>query len=227
MLSATRHRTICLLAVALLACALSMPALAQTPAPAPAPTLIDQLTGSDTPAGIDVAALRQQATERVQARADPVATRRPPITSQFLKLPHLDFNAVFDPDTAVIRPQSYQTIGRIADALTDPKLLPYTFLIVNHTESGGSRAANLLLSQRRADAIRTALVNSFKVSARRLQALGLGEEQLADVVRPAAPTNVRTQIVTIGKVPPPPAPAQPAAAAPAKKSPAAGAKKRQ
>ena len=226
MLLATRRRRVCLLALVWLACAWSMPtALAQTAAPAP--TLIDQLTGSDTPVDIDVAALRPQAAARIQARADAVPVRRPPIASQLQKLPHFDFNAVFDPDTSVIRPQSYQTIGRIADALSDPRLLPYTFLIVNHTESGGNRAANLLLSQRRADAIRTILIVSFKISPRRLQALGLGEEQLADAARPTAPANVRTQIATIGKVPPPPAPTQPAAASPAKKGPAAGAKKRQ
>jgi OOP family OmpA-OmpF porin len=222
MLSATRPLRASLLAVAFLGCAWSMPrALAQTAAPAP--TLIEQLTGSDTPVDIDVAALRQQAADRIQARADPVPARRPPIAPQLLKLPHFDFNAVFDPDTAVIRPQSYQTIGRLADALSDPRLLPYIFLIVNHTESGGNRTANLALTQRRADAIRIILINSFKISARRLQALGLGEEQLGDAARPTAPANVRTQFVTIGKVPPPPP--QPAAAAPAKKG--AAAKKRQ
>ena len=222
---AARRRRIALFALALLWSSWLTPALAQTAAPTPA--LTDQLTGSDTPASIDVAALRQQATDRIQARVDAAATRRPPLAPQLLKLPHFDFNAVFDPDTAVIRPQSYQAIGRIADALSDPKLLPFTFLIVNHTESGGNRAANLLLSQRRADAIRTILINSFKISSRRLQALGLGEEQLGDAAHPNAPANIRTQIVTIGKVPPPAAPAQPAAAAPAAKKGQGASKKRQ
>jgi hypothetical protein len=42
-------------------------------------------------------------------------------------------------------------------------------------------------------------VNTFKVSPKRLQALGLGEEQLQDVNRPASPANARVQIIVIGK----------------------------
>ena len=161
-----------------------------------------------------------------QSRADATAAKRPPIAPQLLKLPQFDFNVVFDPDTAVIRPQSYQVIGRIADAMSDPKLLPYTFLVVNHTVATGGRAANLTLSQRRADAIRAVLAGSFKISPRRLQALGLGEEQLQDSSRPASEANARAQIVTIGQVAAVVS-NQPAASSvpPAKKSPAL--KKRQ
>jgi outer membrane protein OmpA-like peptidoglycan-associated protein len=100
----------------------------------------------------------------------------------------------------VIRPQSYQTIGRIADALSDPMLQPYTFLVIDHTEATGRRDANLTLSQRRAESIREVLAGTFKISPKRLQALGLGEEQLQDSSRPTSLANVRAQIVTIGKV---------------------------
>lgn len=222
-----RHGIGLLLAVASLAFALlTQQAAAQTAAPAS--NLVDQLAGSETPADIDVAALRQQAADRIQSRADAVALRRPPIAPQLLKLPRFDFNVVFDPDTSVIRPQSYQVIGRIADALSDPKLLPYAFLVINHAEATGARAANLTLSQRRADAIRAILAGSFKISPRRLQALGLGEEQLLqESSRPTSQASVRTQLVAIGKVPAAVS-NQPAAgsALPAKKGPAAASKKR-
>lgn len=168
---------------------------------APAPSLVDQLAGLETPADIEVTALRDQAADRVQSRADATALRRPPIAPQLQKLPQLDFNVAFDPDESVIRPQSYQTIGRIADALSDPKLLPYAFLVVNHTVATGGRAANLALSQRRANAIRLVLTGSFKISPRRVLALGLGEEQLQDSSRPTSEVNVRTELVTIGKLP--------------------------
>jgi OOP family OmpA-OmpF porin len=227
MWSASRHHRIVLLAVASLALALpTWPAPAQTATPAPA--LTDQLIGPETPAEIDYAALRQQAADRIKSRADPAAAKRPPIAPQLMKLPHVDFNVVFDPDTAVIRPQSYQMIGRIADALSDPKLQPYSFLVITHTIGGGNRAENLALTQRRADAIRTVLAVSFKISPRRLHALGLGEEQLQDSARPTAEANLRTQLVSIGKLPPP-APTQPAAGSvpPGKKGAAAKSKKRQ
>ena len=124
---------------------------------------------------------------------------------------------MFDQDSSLIRPASYQTIGSIADALTDPKLRPYRYLIVDHVESAGRRDHNLILSQRRAESIRDVLVNTFKVSPKRLQALGLGEEQLQDVNRPASPANARVQIIAIGKFETAD-PAKPAAAAPKRPS---------
>lgn len=215
------HRAL-VFAVASLAAAMPL-ARAQT-APAQAVNLVERLTGPDTPASaFDVAALRQRAADRVKARADAAAQRRPPIAPQLAQLPQIEFSVVFDPDTSIIRPQSYQAIGLIADALTDPKLRPYVFLVVDHTESGGNRNDNLTLSQKRADAIRLVLVNGFRVAPLQLQALGLGEEQLLDASKPSAPANARVQIVALGTVPPQ-EPAEPAAKQPAKKSPA---KKRQ
>ncbi len=166
--------------------------------------------------------MRQQAAERIKARADAQPQKRPPIAPQLSKLPQIRFEIVFDQDSSLIRPASYQTIGSIADALTDPKLRPYRYLIVDHVESAGRRDHNLILSQRRAESIRDVLVNTFKVSPKRLQALGLGEEQLQDVNRPASPANARVLIVAFGKF----ETAEPAKpAAPAQKGPA-GAKKK-
>ena len=48
-------------------------------------------------------------------------------------------------------------------------MLGHKFLIVGHTASGGRRDFNLTLSQRRADVIRDVLVNTFKVSSKRLR----------------------------------------------------------
>ena len=194
------RRGIGLLAVASIAFALpTQPVRAQTAAPAS--SLVDQLVGSATPADIDVAALRQQAIERIKSKADATALKRPQIAPQLLKLPQFNFDVAFDPDSSLIRPKSYETMGRIADALSDPKLLLYTFLVIDHTAAIGRREANLTLSQRRADSIREVLAGTFKISPKRLQALGLGEEQLQDSSRPTSPANVRAQIVTIGEVP--------------------------
>jgi OmpA-OmpF porin, OOP family len=194
------RRGIGLLAVASIAFALPTQRVRAQTAP-PASSLVDQLVGSETPADIDVAALRQQAVDRIKSRADATASKRPLIAPQLLKLPQFNFDVAFDPDSSLIRPQSYQTIGRIADALSDPRLLLYTFLVIDHTEATGRRDANLTLSQRRADSIREVLAGTFKISPKRLQALGLGEEQLQDSSRPTSPANVRAQIVTIGEVP--------------------------
>ena len=68
-------------------------------------------------------------------------------------------------------------------------------------------------------------MNTFKVSPKRLQALGLGEEQLQDVNRPAAPANARVQIVAFGKFETDD-PAKPATSAAGQKGAAAKKKKR-
>jgi OOP family OmpA-OmpF porin len=195
------------------------PARAQ--ATAPAENLVDQLARPETTPEIDIAALRQQALERPKSKATAQPLNRPPLVPELLKLPQVTFDVLFDPDSSIIRPGSYRTLGRIADTLTDPALLPYRFLIVGHTESGGRRDHNLIVSQRRADAIRDVLVTTFKISAKRLQTLGLGEEQLRDAARPPAATNRRIQVVSLGKMP---EPSESPAPPPAKKPPPPGKK---
>jgi outer membrane protein OmpA-like peptidoglycan-associated protein len=167
---------------------------------------------------LDVPALRQQVTERSKMRGknEPPPQKRPPIAPDINKLPTFNFDIAFDVDTPIVQPESYQTVGRIADAMVHSSLLPYTFLVVGHIEANGKREANAILSQRRADAIREILVNTFKISAKRIQSVGLGEEQLLDSARPTAPVNNQIQVMTLAKIPESEAPA---AAAPAKKQP--------
>ncbi len=167
------RRDVALLVAALIGFA-ALPALAQAPAGATSEDWIKRLAGLDTAPDLDPAELKQQAADRVKAKAEPVPSKRPALAPQLLKLPQFVAEIQFDDDTAVARPDSYRTLGRIADALTHPSMLNYKFLIVGHTASGGRRDFNLALSQRRADAIRDILVNTFKVSPKRLQAIGLG-----------------------------------------------------
>jgi OOP family OmpA-OmpF porin len=182
-----------------LICFSATPSLAQ--APVTTDKLIERLSGQETAVDLDVAALKQQAAERVRLKTDPQPVKRPLIAPQLLKLPQLLVDIKFDADSPIIRPESYQLVGQLADALTHPSLQTSRFLIVGHTDATGRRDHNLTLSQRRADAIRDALVNTFKVSPKRLQAIGLGEEQLRDAVRPAAPINQQLDVMTVGKMP--------------------------
>jgi len=181
--------------------------------------IVSQLSQFDTAPDLDVAALRQSVLDKSRSRArnEPEPSKRPPIVPEILNLPTFTVDIHFDTDTPIVRPDSYQAVGRIADALVNAPLLPYTFLIVGHSDSNGRREANAILSQRRADAIRDVLVNTFKISSKRLQSLGLGEEQFVDQARPTSPANLQIQIVTIGKLAesasqtpaaPPPAPSK-------------------
>jgi len=207
-------------ALALAALLAQAPVRAQTAAPT-RDDIVARLNHFEQAPELDLAALKQQVMERAKTRIknDPGPVNRPLIAPDLAKLPAFNAQIQFDEDTPIIQPPSYQTVGRIADAMVHASLLPYTFLIVGHVESNQkTREANAILSQRRADAIRDVLVNTFKISTKRLQPIGLGEEQLLDRPRPTSAVNGQLQIMTLAKIPD-----EPAAAAPAK--PAAAAKK--
>jgi OmpA-OmpF porin, OOP family len=179
----------------------SIPVRAQT-----APTrddIIAQLNRFEAAADINLPSLRQQVLERARSRSknEPPPQKRPPIAPELTGLPSFNADIRFDVDTPIVLPESYQTVGRIADAMVHSSLLPYTFLIVGHIDATGKRESNVLLSQRRADAIRDILINTFKISAKRLQSVGLGEEQLLDPAHPNAPVNDQMQILTVAKLP--------------------------
>jgi OOP family OmpA-OmpF porin len=192
------------------------PSRAQAPAAAPArDDIVNALSHFDTGPDLDIAALKQKITERSKMRGknEPEPAKRPPIVPELKDLPTFNVAIQFDVDTPIILPDSYETVGRIADALVNAPLLAYSFLIVGHSDANGKREANVILSQRRADAIRDVLVNTFKISAKRVTSLGLGEEQFIDQAHPASPVNLQIQIVTVAKVPDQEPPAQPAAPA--------------
>jgi len=186
--------------------------------------IIKQLDHFETAPSLDLPTLRTQTQERskIRSRNEPPPSKRLPIAPELMSLPALNVDIQFDTDTPIVRPDSYQTVGRIADAMVHASLLPYSFLIVGHTEANGKRESNVTLSQRRADAIRDILANTFKISIKRLQTIGLGEEQVLDPAHPTATVNQQVQIFTVAKTPQ----EAPASVAPSKPSAAAAPKRR-
>jgi outer membrane protein OmpA-like peptidoglycan-associated protein len=75
--------------------------------------------------------------------------------------------------------------------VNDPALQNLRFLIAGHTDSSGSDACNMALSQRRADAVVTYLVDKG-VAPGRLVAKGFGESDPLDG-RPDDPANRRVE----------------------------------
>lgn len=128
----------------------------------------------------------------------PMTTDRSTIAQKLDDLAQITVQIQFALNSAIIRPQSYATIGSIADALHHPILLGYRFLVVGNTDTTGGRKHNLELSQQRADAIMEALVNLYRVDAARLEAAGLGQEALETPSQPTNPVNRRVQIFNIG-----------------------------
>ena len=165
--------------------------------------IVNRLSRFEGAPALDVAALRQRVLDKSRSRSknEPEPSKRPPIVPEILNLPSFTVSIDFDTDTPVVRPSSYEMVGRIADAMVHASLLPYNFLIVGHSDATGRREANAMLSQRRADAIRDVLVNTFKISSKRISSLGVGEEQFIDPAHPTSKDNLQIQILTIAKQP--------------------------
>jgi outer membrane protein OmpA-like peptidoglycan-associated protein len=80
----------------------------------------------------------------------------------------------FDYDSAILKPGAYTEIDRTAGVLN--RYPQTTILVAGHTDSKGSETYNQQLSERRAQAVRDALVNRG-VDPRRLRVIGYGESQ--------------------------------------------------
>jgi OmpA-OmpF porin, OOP family len=153
---------------------------------------------SNTGLAMTGAQMRQAAIDNI--RNSPGAIPPHPLTfPQMANLAQFVVEVDFDFNSAVIKPSSDRTVGSIADALHNPILLGYGFLVIGHTDSVGGREYNIGLSQRRAEAIRAALIDPFGVNPGVLDAVGMGEEQLRDPAHPTSGVNRRVQLINVGK----------------------------
>jgi len=79
----------------------------------------------------------------------------------------------FDFDKAVVKPKYHDELGKFAEVLKNhPEI---NLVIEGHTDSVGKDDYNLKLSQKRADAVRTYIIEKFGIDANRLTAKGYGE----------------------------------------------------
>lgn len=78
----------------------------------------------------------------------------------------------FDTQKSDIKAQYHDELKRLADFLTEFPAAKGT--IEGHTDSDGSVASNMKLSQRRADSVRNYLINNFKIAPERITAKGFG-----------------------------------------------------
>ena len=150
---------------------------------------------------LTVELLRKMAQDAV-AQNQPLSLNKSAIAQKLDKLAQITVQIQFALNSSIIRPESYATLGSIADAMHHPILWNYKFVVVGNTDATGTRAYNLKLSQERADAIVQALVVLYRVSPDRLRALGLGQEALQVPGKPDDPINRRVQIFNIGTMGP-------------------------
>ncbi|MDQ3623778.1 MAG: OmpA family protein, partial [Verrucomicrobiota bacterium] len=104
--------------------------------------------------------------------------------------------ALFEYDKADLRPEAIDDLQKLGEIIRrNPRA---SFNIEGHTDSFGAHEYNLELSKRRADAVKSWLVQNFGVRPERIQTIGFGSTKLlvpaARSIEEQAP-NRRVEIV--------------------------------
>ena len=103
----------------------------------------------------------------------------------------------FATGSAALTGQARQTLDALGKALNDPKLAGDKFRIEGHTDTVGSAAANLSLSQQRAARVAQYLEDRFSIPAARLTPVGMGERGLAVATPPQTPNAANRRVVVV------------------------------
>ena len=81
----------------------------------------------------------------------------------------------FDTGKAIVKPKYNNEIKKVADFMKENP--DATAMIEGYTDNVGKRAANIKLSQQRADSIKAYLVKKFGINSARLKAVGYGPDK--------------------------------------------------
>ena len=96
--------------------------------------------------------------------------------------------------------ESLLTLNVLGRALSSKELSGQTIEIVGHTDAKGTHEFNEALSQRRAAAVVSYIVNNFAVDGSLISSKGMGERQLLDEDKPEAAVNRRVEIRNVTRV---------------------------
>jgi outer membrane protein OmpA-like peptidoglycan-associated protein len=171
----------------LAACALSvaLPAFSQEdpvikPGQEDMGTLVDALAPK--------APVRMRSIRILRDQPGSPATAKPPKVSLLI---------TFETNSATLTASSRQSLDVVGQALASNKLAPFHFAIEGHADPRGTSAANLKLSQQRAESVRAYLVDTMHIDPARLDAVGKGDHELMNKDSVDAPENRRVTIVNL------------------------------
>jgi OOP family OmpA-OmpF porin len=128
------------------------------------------------------------------------AAAQPHPAAQQAKAPSANLQVQFASNSADLTPAARATLDELGRALSSNELSGYRFRIEGHTDTVGSPETNRSLSERRAEAVVQYLGNTYHVDHSRLEAVGMGEDDLAVPTGPqvSEPRNRRVQVVNVG-----------------------------
>ena len=170
-----------------------LPAVAQTGSPAAADTpTVQQMIEALKPQASRTRNLLVRPAE--PAAAADAAPPQGPAAAPADGPVGLSLAVPFDTNSAQLLPASGAVLGELVAALLSPELQDARFIIEGHTDARGNAAANLRLSQQRAESVRQFLI-ALGVQPTRLRAVGKGSSEPLDPARPNAAENRRVRVL--------------------------------
>ncbi len=108
--------------------------------------------------------------------------------------PAVNLDIPFDNNSDRLQPDATTHLDALAEALSSEALASSRVEIVGHTDSSGSAAYNLRLSQKRAESVRQYLVEKKSIDPTRLVPVGRGESEPRPDAAPGDRRNRRVEI---------------------------------
>lgn len=99
----------------------------------------------------------------------------------------------FGYNSTEILTKSLPFLDQVGKMMSMPDLADKRIVVEGHTDASGSQQYNQYLSERRAEAVKTYLMNKFNVAESRLFVNGMGENQPLEGYDPYAAVNRRVQ----------------------------------
>src|SRR5258708_33086937 len=113
--------------------------------------------------------------------------------------PSIDLEINFEYNSATIGARATSQVTALGLALTSADLKGATFVVAGHTDAKGSDTYNQGLSERRADAVKRFLQESYGIEADKLVTAGYGKTQLKDTSNPFSGENPRVQVINLAE----------------------------
>lgn len=115
------------------------------------------------------------------------------------ELPKINLAIEFEYASDRPTPAGERQLFQLAEALKDPTLRGFRFMLAGHTDARGSDDYNMHLSQRRALAVEDFLVRRAGLNVSQLSAVGFGKRRLIQGIDPDDPRNRRVEVVNLLK----------------------------
>jgi outer membrane protein OmpA-like peptidoglycan-associated protein len=111
--------------------------------------------------------------------------------------PKIDLDINFDFDSAAVTLRTEPQLHSLGKALTSDELAGSVIMLGGHTDGKGSDAYNHDLSERRAEAVKRFLIETYKIPAENLVTAGYGKEGYKNSADPFSPENRRVEVVNM------------------------------